>query len=391
MSRFVHRRGYISVLQQRILFAEARFEKPAYLVENFPEWPSRAFEEATRDLSAESAGRYLPSRGADALVARIVAHEQEKYGISLAEESVLVTAGGMHALWLAFRDIAKRRPGSTVLCLGMAFVGVANLIEMSGMKTRFINCDPTELTAEEVERHLTTDVSCLYINSPHNPTGEYIDARLMKEVAQLLKDWSLSGVIDAVYDSYFFDGGRPSIPAEIGAADHLYFICSMSKNFGLPGARIGWLISSRRNIEAAIAWLENENVSVSSVSQELATRVLSLGNGPLIDSMTLVRARTLQFLAQEFDLVRIPPAGTQMALKLPVDDVEQFADYVLNEHELVLATSSNYAGFQSDFIRLPFSYLWEHTAPALERLALAIHTYAHQFTAPARRVGYSII
>lgn len=391
MNKFVHRRGHISVLQQRILFAESRFEAPAYLVENFPEWPSRAFEEATRDLNTQSAGKYLPSRGSDALVAKIVAHEQAKYGMSLAAESVLVTAGGMHALWLAFRDIARRRPGSTVLCLGVTFVGVANLIGMAGMKVRFIDCDPTELTAETVEGHLTTDVSCLYINSPHNPSGEYIDARLMKQITQLLQDWSLSGVFDAVYDSYFFDGGRPTAPAQMGLADHLYFICSMSKNFGLPGARIGWLISSRRNIEAAIAWLENENVSVSSISQELATRVLSLGNAPLIESMTSVRAKTLAFLSREFELARIPPAGTQMALRLPVDDVEQFADYALNEHQLVLATSSNYAGFRSDFIRLPFSYLWEHTAPALERLTLAIHSYTHQFAAPARRVGHSIL
>jgi len=304
---------------------------------------------------------------------------------------VLVTAGGMHALWLAFRDIAKRRPGSTVLCLGVTFVGVANLIAMAGMKARFIDCEPSALTIEEVERRITTDVSCLYVNSPHNPTGEYIDARLMNDIGQLLADWSLDGVIDAVYDSYFFDGGRPSLPKNVGAADHLYFVCSMSKNFGLPGARIGWLISSRRNIEAAIHWLENENVSVSSVSQALATRVLSLGNGALIASMTVVRARTLEFLRSEFELQRIPPAGTQMALKLPVDDVEHFADYALNEHELVLATSSNYAGFQADFIRLPFSYLIEHTEPALERLALAIHTYAHQFALPARRVGYSIV
>lgn len=391
MNKFVHRRGHISVLQQRILFAESRFEKPAYLVENFPEWPAQAFAEATQDLQGESAGRYLPSRGSDALVAGILDHEKGKYGLSLAEESVLVTAGGMHALWLAFRDIARRRPGSTVLCLGVTFVGVANLIAMAGMKVRFIDCEPSALTVEEIERRITTDVSCLYINSPHNPTGEYIDARLMKDIGQLLVDWSLDGVIDAVYDSYFFDGGRPTLPGKVGVADHLYFVCSMSKNFGLPGARIGWLISSRRNIEAAINWVENEHVSVSSVSQALATRVLSLGNGPLIASMTEVRARTLEFLRCEFELQRIPPAGTQMALKLPVDDVEHFADYALNEHELVLATSSNYAGFQADFIRLPFSYLLEHTEPALQRLALAIHTYAHQFAVPARRVGYSIV
>ena len=383
MDKFVHRRGHISVLQQRILFAESRFAQPAYLVENFPEWPARAFEDATRLQSAQSAGQYLPSRGSAGLIEQIIAHEQEKYGVALAEESILVTAGGMHALWLAFRDIATRRPGSTVLCLGITFVGVVNLIGMSGMKVRFVSRSPSDLTIEDVERHLTPDVSCVYVNSPHNPTGEYVDPQTMRRITQLVEARSMSCVIDAVYDSYFFDGTSPVLPAGVGAADHLYFVCSMSKNFGLPGARIGWLVSSPKNIRTAVFWLENENVSVSSVSQELAARVLSFGNVPLMASMMIVRDRVLHFLGREFGLRRLPPAGTQMALKLPVADVEHFADYALNQHELVLATSSNYSGFREGFIRLPFSYLLERTERALERLELAINTYGDVRSASA--------
>ena len=177
----------------------------------------------------------------------------------------------------------------------------------------------------------------------------------------------------------------------MGVADHLYFVCSMSKNFGLPAARIGWLVSSHRNIRAAVYWLENQNVSVSSISQELAARVLAFGNRPLIASMTAVRASALDFLNREFGVQRLPPAGTQMALQLPVADVEHFADYALNRHQLVLATSSNYAGFAEGFIRLPFSYLEESTQRALQRLALAINTYADAQSAskPERRVGSS--
>ncbi|MFC6841587.1 aminotransferase class I/II-fold pyridoxal phosphate-dependent enzyme [Xanthomonas theicola] len=375
MSEFVHRRGPLSVLQQRILFAESRFERPVYLMENFPEWPPHAFEEVTRLRSARSAGQYLPSRGSADLVERILAHERSKYGITLAEDQVLVTAGGMHALWLAFRDIAKRRPASTVLCLGTTFVGVSNLIALSGMHVRFVDRNPFELTLEDIEQHLTDDVGCLYLNSPHNPTGEYFDQQVMGNIGRWVDALGLSCVVDAVYDSYFFDGGTPSLPPGLGTADHLYFVCSMSKNFGLPGARIGWLASSPRNVRTALYWLENENVSVSSVSQELAAMALAQGNAPLLQSMTIVRSRVLAFLQQAFGLPCIPPAGTQMVLRLPVGDVEHFADYALNQHELVLATSSNYAGFRREFIRLPFSYLPEHTDRALRRLELALHAY----------------
>ena len=389
MNEFVHRRGHISVLQQRILFAESRFAQPAYLVENFPEWPHRAFEDATRLQSAQSAKQYLPSCGSDELIEQIIAHEEEKYGITLAEETILVTAGGMHALWLAFRDIAARRPGSTVLCLGITFVGVANLVEMSGMNIRFVSRSLADVTVEDVERHLDADVSCVYINSPHNPTGEYIDNQALQRIARCVEARSLSCVIDGVYDSYFFDGGSPELPAGMGVADHLYFVCSMSKNFGLPGARIGWLVSSARNIRAAIYWLENQNVSVSSISQELAARVLAFGNRPLLASMTAVRAKALDFLSREFGVRRLPPAGTQMALQLPVAEVEHFADYALNRHQLVLATSSNYVGFDDGFIRLPFSYLQESTERALQRLALALGSYSDMQpeAMPAQRAG----
>ena len=375
MDDFVHQRTHISVLQQRILFAESRFSEPVYLVENFPEWPPHAFDEAVGTQSAHSARQYLPSRGSDQLIEQIISHERVKYGTKFPQESILVTAGGMHALWLAFRHIATRRPGSTVLCVGTTFVGVVNLIRLSGMNVRFVILNPSDLTVESIERHCTDDVSCVYINSPHNPTGEYLDGQMMRRLAQWAENRSLSCVIDAVYDSFFFDGGSPELPAGTGVADHIYFVCSMSKNFGLPGARIGWLISSARNVRAAVSWLENENVSVSSVSQGLAARVLASGNSALIASVTAVRRRALELLTRTFGVRRLPPAGTQMLLKLPVPDVEHFADYALNRHALVLATSSNYAGFREEFVRLPFSYRVERTEISLQMLELALSTY----------------
>jgi beta-methylarginine biosynthesis bifunctional aminotransferase len=300
--------------------------------------------------------------------------------VTLAREFILVTAGGMHALWLAFRRIAARRPGGTVLCLGMAFVGVANLIRMSGLDIRFVASDLADLTLEDIDRHLSDDISCLYVNSPHNPSGEYLGREQMRQLGELCERRGLDCVVDAVYDSCFFDGGGPTLPIGLGQSDRCYFICSMSKNFGLPGARIGWLISSAPNIRTTLSWLESENVSISSVSQALAVRILVSGNHPLAASMKIVRGIVLDFLTREFNIRRLPPAGTQMALELPFSDVEHFADDALNRHELVLATSGNYAGCRGGFIRLPFSYLPENTERALQRLELAMHTYRERRT-----------
>ena len=107
----------------------------------------------------------------------------------------------------------------------------------------------------------------------------------------------------------------------------------------------------------------------------MAARVLASGNSALIASVTAVRRRALELLTRTFGVRRLPPAGTQMLLKLPVPDVEHFADYALNRHALVLATSSNYAGFREEFVRLPFSYRVERTEIALQMLELALSTY----------------
>jgi aspartate aminotransferase len=376
MNIFNSQNNHVSVLQQRILFAEEYVDSAVIFAENVPSWRQDSFAGKIWLSNFECSRSYYPSVGSGELAEKIIDHERLKYGVSISLDNVVITAGGMHALSLVFKDVAAKKPAGTVLCLDTTFVGVANVIELCGLKVRFVDKHFGNMDLEYIREHLSPDVCCMYLNSPQNPSGQYITNHLLAKIVDLCDTIDVCLVVDAVYDAYFFDGHIPVSVFDFSRTNNIYSVCSMSKNFGLPGIRIGWLMSSEENIRRSAFLLENENVSISSISQELANIALEVGNADLFDEVESTRQLVHDYLLAEFGRFDLPPSGTQMILPLPFDDIERFADYALNSEGLVLCTSSNYRGQRQPFVRLPFSYPKDHTFRALVKLRSAVNSYA---------------
>lgn len=65
-------------------------------------------------------------------------------------------------------------------------------------------------------------------------------------------------------------------------------------------------------------------------------------------------------------------------MRLPVDDVESFADQMLGEYGLILATASNYAGAEGSFIRVPTGYPADETRRAMRILRMGIEQFTKE-------------
>jgi aspartate/methionine/tyrosine aminotransferase len=128
----------------------------------------------------------------------------------------------------------------------------------------------------------------------------------------------------------------------------------MSKNFGSPGLRVGWIASSPENVAALAGVLERENISVCGPAQDAARALLDGGNAALAARTAAGRQRLGERLAA-VDGVRfaLPAGGTHLVARLPVADVEDFCDFALVEAGLGLVSSSNYEGVSDPFVRLP--------------------------------------
>jgi beta-methylarginine biosynthesis bifunctional aminotransferase len=157
----------------------------------------------------------------------------------------------------------------------------------------------------------------------------------------------------------------------------IYVVQSMSKNFGAPGLRIGWIVSAPERIEPLAGELEREHIAISGVTQHQAAALLARGNAALVDSVVERRRAILDELVRHPRLgFREPRGGALIAIDVPVDDIELFADTLMVEHGIVVVTSGHYEGATgAPFIRFPLGIPPEVSRQAIRAIARLLEEF----------------
>jgi beta-methylarginine biosynthesis bifunctional aminotransferase len=350
----------LSALQRRLQIAAARPGEPwLVLTENVPHWPS-GYRPSPAPGCADPY-QYPHSQGSPALVEAIVGRERELHGKdAVSARNVLVTNGAMHAMTLMIEDAARRGYRHAV-CLAPVFHSVHELLVAGGLRVSLVPVGP----AGSVDLDLLMALSArpntlLYLNLPHNPTGIVLSAEFERAVRLLAAKPELLIVYDAVYDSFVFDrAARPTPVALAAASPALVVVNSLSKNYGRPGERIGWIVAHPDVVSRLVVDLERQVVAVNAAAQLTAAQVLADGNDILVSAVAAGRTAYWSAAAMLMPAAASPPSagGTQVWLDLGIGDVEAFADYALEEHHIVLTTSSNYFPAVPGHIRYPTG-LW---------------------------------
>lgn len=345
----------ISALQRRLMIAENHPDKEwLNLAENVPMWPLGREPEAQVDFAGTEAYEYVQSQGIPELVETIADREVSVSASRLIQyKNIAISAGGMHALGIAFRECVTRG-FRKALCPMPTFIGVYQSMVAAGMSVCSLPLTGTEDDWELLSA-ACTESTVIYLNLPHNPTGLTATAPYLAMIADFAAMHEVMVVYDAVYDSFIF--GADSMPTPIDwaiSSPNVIIINSVSKNFGRPGDRIGWFVAHEDVIKCLVSRIEWEIVCVNPSTQLTAVSVMRKGNLSLVQAVQNGR-QVFSWKAQGDPILDIdlPAGGTQLWLDLRVDNVESFADYALMEHQVILTTSSNYAPSQKGFIRFP--------------------------------------
>ncbi|PZR52365.1 beta-methylarginine biosynthesis bifunctional aminotransferase [Xylanimonas oleitrophica] len=360
----------VSALQRRLSHAEERPGRDwTVLVENVPEWPEGTAPLPSADVVRAAALTYQPSQGLVELRAALVNREQLVNGESgLTVEHFLVTNGAMHAIGLVLRTLAARG-FRTVLAEEPVFRGVYDAVTDAGLSLHTVGPDGWD------EDWPQDDLTALYVNLPANPTGRVLTPDALRRVERAASQ-GVPIVFDAVYDAFSFAPDRlPSPVALAVASPDVFVVNSMSKNYGRPGDRVGWIVAHEASVAQIVPRLEWETVSINSVVQYAALDVVEHGNDALVGAVRQGREHYAQLVAGHPVLdVPIPPGGTQLWLPLGVDDVEAFADHAL-DMGLVLTTSANYFPSPEGYIRFPTGISPRTMRRAVDALDLALRRW----------------
>lgn len=195
-------------------------------------------------------------------------------GQGLEAKDVLVTAGAAGALFIIASSLLD--PGDHVVVLRPNY---ATNIETP----RAIGCDITcidlkfedgfRLDLAALEAAIRPATKYLSITYPHNPTGVMISEAELRALVDLVERRGIRLLSDETYREMTFG---PPLPVAAGLSPRAISVSSLSKTYGIPGIRIGWLVTrDARLMESFLAAREQIGISGSTVDEYIAYVALS--------------------------------------------------------------------------------------------------------------------
>jgi len=227
--------------------------------------------------------RYTDVHGLPELRDAIADRMRSRTGASLGRANVLVAGGATAGLMAAVGALVS--PGEEVLLLSPHWPLIEGHVRMAGatpVEVPLLLGDLAPASAvAAVEARATRETVGLYVNTPNNPTGRLIPPETLRALTNWADRRDVWIFADEVYEDYAYAGEHASTLAL--APGRTVAAYSLSKAYGLAGARCGWLAGPEGAIEEIVKLGVHTTYSAPTPSQHAALRILEGAGDSWID------------------------------------------------------------------------------------------------------------
>ena len=194
--------------------------------------------------------RYAPSSGILPLRELIAKKLCSSNGIDATVEDVLVTAGGAHALFIAFQ--ATLDPGDEVLVFSPYWTPIRDMIAVAEAVPILVSTDEAlaEGIAATLAKYLSSKTRAVYYNTPQNPSGVVFTRAHAEAVAQFAVAHDLLVIADEAYEDLIYGdvpghaGEHVSIASLPGMQERTLTTYTLSKSYAMTGWRVGYVVAA---------------------------------------------------------------------------------------------------------------------------------------------------
>lgn len=198
-------------------------------------------------ISAMQAGhtKYTPALGLPQLRERIADYYQQRFGVSINPQRIVLTPGASGALLLL--SAARLDVNDKLLLADPGYPcnrHFARTFEAHGQLVPAGPEDRYQLTPSLIRQHWQADTKVALVASPANPTGTVLSLDEMHALAdEVRQQHALHGQgelwVDEIYQGLNYNSEPQTV---LSVADDAVVLNSFSKFFGMTGWRLGWCV-----------------------------------------------------------------------------------------------------------------------------------------------------
>jgi aspartate/methionine/tyrosine aminotransferase len=266
------------------------------------------------------------------------------------KENIQVTNGGSEANYISFWSLLERGDRAAVM--------LPNYLQTWGLARGYAKADPFRmierpdgrggrrwgLDIKGLQKAVTKRTKVILVTNPNNPTGGVLNEEEMEAIVQAARAARAWLVVDEIYRGAELSG--PTTPTFWGRYERTLITSGLSKAFGLPGLRIGWVVGPAAQVAKLWAYHDYTTIAPGMLSDLLARRAMT----PSVREQIFTRTRGYvrrswpiveAFVRERSDFLSvIPPVAGAIALikyDLPIASIPLVERLRVEKSTLVVA------------------------------------------------------
>lgn len=289
-------------------------------------------------------------------------------------DDVLITVGAAEANYITLRALLS--PGDEIAVMLPNYMQIWGVAQNHGLRVTPFHLHEERgwaLDAAELEAAVTPRTRLIAVCNPNNPTGRILSQAEMDAIvacAERVGAWLLA---DEVYRGAdrVSDEENPSF---YGRYDRVLAVGSLSKAYGLPGLRVGWVLGPPAVVDEI--WARHEYTTISAAM--LANKLAALALSPEVRPRVL--ARTRRYIRRGYPILQAwmdshpgafslrPPDASAIAFVRYHLDINstQFAERLRREKSVLIVPGDHFG--LDRHMRIAFGLPEEYLVAGLDRI-----------------------
>jgi aspartate/methionine/tyrosine aminotransferase len=281
-------------------------------------------------------------------------------------EHVQVTNGGSEANWIVLWHLVN--PGDELVVMAPNYMQSAGIVRALGATVRPWPLVPVDgqaghgarwrLNLNALEALVSRRTRAIVVCNPNNPTGARFTADEVRAICDVARGSGTWVVSDEIYRGAELDSVET--PSAWGCYERVIVTSGLSKAYGLPGLRIGWVVAPPPLIEEL--WGVHDYTTIApgalndllarmALSPEKRDRILARARGIIVSNYAIVR-RWIE--RREAELWHAPPDAGAIAFVRYIHDIgsTELVERLRDEHSVLVVPGDHFG--MDGYLRIGF-------------------------------------